>query len=65
MAFTIPREPLPLDFQSFYAAINDILYYLDVIPQSWTRFSFEPSDEDAEKVRSNPPFLVGFLLDRP
>ncbi|KAJ7813191.1 hypothetical protein B0H14DRAFT_3478222 [Mycena olivaceomarginata] len=53
MAFTIPQEPLPLDFQSFYAAINNILYYLDVIPQSWTRFSFEPSDEDTEKPPLN------------
>ncbi|KAJ7788144.1 hypothetical protein B0H14DRAFT_3577641 [Mycena olivaceomarginata] len=55
MAFTIPQEPLPLDFQSFYAAINDILYYLDVIPQSWIRFLFEPSDEDAEKLLVLPP----------
>jgi hypothetical protein len=56
MAFAIPQEPLPLDFQSFYAAINDILHFLDVILQSWPRFQFEPSDEDAEKVRINPLF---------
>jgi hypothetical protein len=65
MAFTIPQEPLPLDFQSFYAAINDILYFLDIIPQSWTRFQFEPSDEDAEKVCINSLFPVRLLLTRP
>ncbi|KAJ7842377.1 hypothetical protein B0H14DRAFT_3456915 [Mycena olivaceomarginata] len=50
MAFMIPQEPSPLDFQSFFAAINNIFYFLDVVPQTWTRFLFKPSDEDAEKL---------------
>ncbi|KAJ7712607.1 hypothetical protein B0H14DRAFT_3523844 [Mycena olivaceomarginata] len=49
MAFTVQREPLPLDFQSFLAAINNIFYFLDVVPQSWMRFLFEPSDKDVDK----------------
>jgi hypothetical protein len=51
MAFTIPRDPLPLDFLSFIAAINNVFYFLDVVPQTWTRYLFDPSDEEADKVR--------------
>jgi hypothetical protein len=50
MVFTIPQEPLPLEFQSFLAAINNIFYFLDVVLQSWTRFLFKPSDENVDKV---------------
>jgi hypothetical protein len=55
MAFTTPQEPLPLDFQSFFAAINNIFYFLDIVPQSWTHYLFEPSDEDVDKVRTPTP----------
>ncbi|KAJ7355979.1 hypothetical protein DFH08DRAFT_803902 [Mycena albidolilacea] len=50
VAFTIPQEPLPLDFLSFIAAINDVFHFLDVFPQTWTRYLFDPSDEEAEKL---------------
>ncbi|KAJ7810007.1 hypothetical protein B0H14DRAFT_3480934 [Mycena olivaceomarginata] len=41
---------VPLDFLSFIAAINDIFYFLDVVPQTWTRYLFDPSDEEADKL---------------
>jgi hypothetical protein len=49
VSFIIPHEPLPLEFLSFIAAINDIFYFLDVVPQTWTHYLFEPSDEEAVK----------------
>jgi hypothetical protein len=58
MAFTIPKTPLPLDFQSFLAAINNVFHFLDVVPQSWTRFLFEPSDEDVDKVCTHNPVVI-------
>ncbi|KAJ7786875.1 hypothetical protein B0H14DRAFT_3506263 [Mycena olivaceomarginata] len=54
VAFTMPHEPLPLDFLSFIAAINDVFYFLDVVPQTWTRYLFKPSDEEAEKLSVLP-----------
>ncbi|KAJ7662893.1 hypothetical protein B0H14DRAFT_3540010 [Mycena olivaceomarginata] len=54
MVFTVLQELLPLEFQSFIAAINDIFYFLDIVPQSWTRFLFEPSDEDVDKLSELP-----------
>jgi hypothetical protein len=52
VSFIIPHEPLPLEFLSFIAAINDVFYFLDVVPQTWTCYLFEPSDEEADKVRT-------------
>jgi hypothetical protein len=52
VSFIIPHEPLPLEFLSFIATINDIFYFLDVVPQTWTRYLFKPSDEEADKVRT-------------
>jgi hypothetical protein len=52
VSFIIPHEPLPLDFLSFIAAINDVFYFLDVVPQTWTRYLFDPSEEEADKVRA-------------
>jgi hypothetical protein len=52
VALIIPHDPLPLNFLSFIAAINDIFYFLDVVPQTWTRYLFDPSDEEADKVRT-------------
>ncbi|KAJ7716161.1 hypothetical protein B0H14DRAFT_3522350 [Mycena olivaceomarginata] len=54
MAFTIPHDPLPLDFLSFIAAINNVFYFLDVVPQTWTRYLFDPSDEEADKLSVLP-----------
>jgi hypothetical protein len=64
MAFTIPHDPLPLNFLSFIAAINDVFYFLDVVPQTWTRYLFDPSDEEADKVRPfYPPRRHKILTD--
>lgn len=49
---------MPLDFQSFIAALNDVFQFLDVVPQSWARYLFDPSDEDADKVITKPLLRV-------
>jgi hypothetical protein len=55
MTHVVMEASLPLNFQSFMASIDDVFHFLDIIPNSWLHYSFEPSEEDMEKVNTCLP----------